>query len=71
MPRTVRRVHIIGTYPGVSSNFIVHIDDDLVVNEIIGTSRFPTVSDGTYATNGGEVEITGSSGVSWTFTEVP
>lgn len=70
MPTTVSRVRIVGTYTGAGSNFIVRIGGRLVVNEIIGTRWPSTVSDGTYLTSGGTVEITNSAGVVWTFTEV-
>ena len=74
LPATVARVRIVGTYTGLSSNFIVTIGGRLLVNEIIGTSKeyadISTVSEGTYLTTGGVVEITDSSGVFWIFTEV-
>lgn len=73
LPGRVTRIHIQGrvTVAGDSSNFIVHIADKSVVNEIIGDSRDPVLFDGTYLlAGGGIVEIIGSSGVSWTFTEV-
>lgn len=69
MPTTVARIRIVGTYAGSGSNFIVRIGGRLVVNEIIGTRWPSTVSDGTYLTSGGTVEITNSAGVQWTFTE--
>jgi hypothetical protein len=71
MPTTVKKIHIHGHYSGSSSNFIVHIAGDHVVNEIIGTccGNVPDF-DGTYLTSGGTVEILFSSGVQWTFTEV-
>lgn len=71
IPASVTRVRIQGSFTGNSSNFMVQIDGKSVVNVIIGASQNPTTSDGTYLlTGGGKVEITGSSGVSWTFTEV-
>lgn len=71
MPTTVSRVKITGDYPSRSSNFIVKIGGRLIVNELIGTS-WPNGPhfEGTYVTTGGVVEITNSSGVAWTFTEV-
>ncbi len=70
MPKTVTRVKITGTYTGYSSNFIVHIGGNYVVNELLGTGWGQTYFSGTYATTGGTVEILYSSGVAWTFTEV-
>ena len=70
MPTHVRRVRIVGTFAGNSSNFIVHIGGQHLVNELLGTFWGPTTYDGILATTGGVVEITSSSGVSWSFTEV-
>jgi hypothetical protein len=71
MPTTVARVKITGDYPGRSTNFIVKIGGRLVVNELLGTA-WPDGPhfEGTYLTSGGVVEITNSSGVAWTFTEI-
>jgi uncharacterized protein YjdB len=71
MPTYVSRVKITGTYTGYSSNFIVHIGGDHIVNELLGTDWGQTYFSGTYITTGGVVEILYSSGVSWSFTEVP
>lgn len=70
MPTYVSRVQITGTYTGYSSNFIVHIGGNYVVNELLGTGWGQTNFSGTYTTTGGTVEILHSSGVTWTFTEV-
>lgn len=71
IPSTVTQIHIHAEYRGSSQNFIVRIASRLVVNEIIGTfGGRSTTFDGTYLTSGGVTEITNSSGVSWTFTEV-
>jgi hypothetical protein len=72
MPTAVTRVKITGDYPSRSSNFIVKIGGRLVVNEILGTSSIAVGPhfEGTYVTTGGVVEITNSSGVVWTFTEI-
>lgn len=72
MPTSVRRIHIVGTYTGYCSNFIVHIGSQYAVNEIIGTCTIGigTRYDGTLLTLGGVVSITNSSGVSWSFEEV-
>jgi Bacterial Ig-like domain (group 1) len=71
MPTSVARVRITGTFTGTSSNFIVRIGGDLVVNVIIGTSQgLATMTTGVYLTSGGVVAITNSDGVAWSFTEV-
>jgi Abnormal spindle-like microcephaly-assoc'd, ASPM-SPD-2-Hydin len=71
MPLDVSRIHIVGTYPGFSSNFIVKIGGRLIVNELLGTGWGTTRYDGTLLTGGGgTVSITNSSGVSWSFEEV-
>lgn len=71
MPTAVSRVKITGDYPSRSTNFIVKIGGRLIVNELLGTS-WPNGPhfEGTYVTTGGTTEITNSSGVAWTFTEV-
>ncbi len=69
MPTYVERVRIIGTYNGNSSNFIVWVGGDLLVNELLGTGWGQTRYDGTLLTTGGVVEIQHSSGVSWSFEE--
>jgi len=71
IPANVTKIRIQGSFAGNGSNLIVRIGGTLRVNEIIGTSRSPSAFDGTYLVTGGSiVEITSSSGVAWTFTEV-
>jgi len=70
IPSYVTRIHIIADYGGYSSNFIVHIAGDHVVNELIGTGWGTTHFEGTYLIHGGTVEILNSSGVRWLFVEV-
>jgi hypothetical protein len=71
IPARVTRIHVEGTFAGASSNFIVKVAGSNIVNEIIGTSRNPVAFAGDYVlAGGGTVEITSSSGVSWTFTEI-
>lgn len=71
MPTYVARVRITATYTGSGSNFIVKIGGNLIVNELLGTSFGPLTYAGTHLTGGGGVtEITNSTGVAWTFTEV-
>lgn len=72
MPVDVARVHVVATYPGNASNFVVWINSTrLLVNELLGTGFGQTTYDGTLLTGGGGVvSITNSSGVTWSFTEV-
>jgi hypothetical protein len=71
MPADVARIHIIGSYSGSSSNFIVRIGGRLIVNELVGTFWGQPRYDGTLLTGGGGVvAITNSSGVNWSFEEV-
>lgn len=72
MPIYVRRIRIQGFYGGRCENFIVRIARRLIVNVILGNCSVAQGRDfdGTYLTTGGVVEIVGSSGVQWTFTEV-
>ncbi|MEO5733932.1 MAG: hypothetical protein ABIQ87_09585 [Rubrivivax sp.] len=66
LPGDVSLVRIQGQFTGTSSNFVVRIGNDLVVNEIIGVSAVPQAHDGTYVVNpGATVTITNSSGVTW------
>ena len=69
LPANVSVIRVQAQYAGTSSNFIVSVGNDLIVNEIIGSSQTPQAYDGTYLiTPGGQVAITNSSGVSWTIT---
>lgn len=71
IPRNVTRIKIEANYPGRSTNFIVKIAGRLVVNELLGPAFGPSTFTGTYLiAGGGTVEITNSSGVNWSFTEV-
>jgi hypothetical protein len=72
MPTYIRRVKIDGAYGGFCENFIVRIAGRTVVNEILGNCSVGVGRDftGTYATTGGQVEVTNSTGVLWTFTDV-
>ena len=71
IPSYVTRIRIQGTYQSCSSNFIVRVAGRLIVNELLGSCWTSRSFDGTYAlTAGGTTEITNSSGVSWTFTEI-
>lgn len=70
MPTYVSRVRIRGQYAGFSSNFIVRVGGRLTVNELLGSGWSSQIYEGTHLTSGGVVEITNSSDVVWTFTEV-
>jgi len=72
IPASVTKIRIQGIYLGNSSFFIVRVAGSLIVNELIGTSWPSTAFEGIYSVAGGSiVEIQKSSGVAWTFTEVP
>ena len=69
-PSFVRTVRVTGNYGALISNFIVWCDNQLVVNELLGTSR-STQYTGTHATpNCSQIRIENSNGVNWTITEV-
>jgi hypothetical protein len=71
LPSYVTRVRIQATYTRFSSNFIIDVNGRLLVNELLGTGWSQTTYDGTHVVAaGGLVEITNSSGVTWTFTHV-
>jgi len=71
MPSHVARTRVIATYPERSSNFIVRLDGFLLVNELVGTAwNMPRYEGIHLTTGGGVVQITNSSGVSWSFEEV-
>ena len=68
LPSTVTVVRIQGQFNGTTSNFIVRVGNDLVVNTLIGTNATPQAHDGTYVVAPeATVTITNSSGVSWGF----
>ena len=69
-PRSADRVRVTGAYDGNASNFIVYCESDLLINELLGTGFDETQYEGTHNMGHcGEVEITDSSGVRWSFTE--
>lgn len=72
MPAGITRVHITGRYDGNCENFILRIGGRSVINEILGSCSI--ASGRTYAgdhiVSGTLVEITGSTGVSWSITEL-
>jgi hypothetical protein len=76
MPRHIRAVHVVGTYTGVASNFLVRVGTCVIVEDRLGTGARRTVSDGTYPVtpaltpSSGLVEIVvDSPDVSWSITE--
>lgn len=72
MPRCIERVRINASFGGRCQNFVVRIDGDLIVNEILGTcsvASAPTFT-GTFLTSGGTVATTISTGIAWTLTEI-
>lgn len=74
LPTYITRVRIDANYGGFCQNFAVRIAGSLRVNIIMGSCSVADVGrtfSGTYAlTAGGQVEITISPGINWTFTEV-
>jgi len=72
MPTSVSRVRITATPASSCQNFAVKIAGRLIVNVILGTCSVADARthDGTYLTSGGVTEVTISSGVSWSFTQV-
>ena len=70
MPPGVTRLRITGDYAQRSTNFIIKVGGRLVVNELLGTSWGATHYEGTHLVTGTVVEITDSTGVSWSVTEV-
>ena len=70
-PSEVKHIRVEGFFPSVISNFMVHCGGELVINEIIGTSKPIQRYSGVHVMeNCGTIEITNSSGVEWSFTEV-
>jgi hypothetical protein len=74
VPGYVTKVRIDGSYQGSCQNFIVKAGTSLLVNIIIGTCSVADTHSpfsGTYViTPGSQVQITSSTGIAWTFTEV-
>lgn len=76
VPTYITRVHVIGVYTGVTSNFTVHVGNCLIVDDQLGTGARRTISEGTYPVtpaltpSSGIVEIiVDSPDLSWSFTE--
>ena len=68
MPTYISRVEIRGTWNETStSNFIVRVGGQLVVNVVL---RDSITYQGIHLVSGGVTEITNSANVAWTFTEV-
>ena len=71
-PFWVSRIQIRGLYSGRSSNWIVYCGNNLIVNELVGSSWGNGGITGTYLVPASctPFQIRSSSGVNWTFTEV-
>ena len=71
LPARSIKIRVQAEFAGTSSLFFVDVAGKSLIIELIGSSQTPAAFDGTYLLqNGGIVEITKSSGVSWSFTEV-
>jgi hypothetical protein len=72
MPTDVARIRVTGTYTGHSSNFIIWVNNQLIVNELLGTGWPSTSYSGTHQlpAGGGVTRVENSTGVAWTITEV-
>jgi hypothetical protein len=72
MPTSVSRVRNVGDYSGNCENFIIHIANRSVVNEILGSCSVASGRhyEGTFVTSGGVVEVLSSTSISWSFTEL-
>lgn len=76
MPKYITAIHVIGMYTGITSNFIVHVGNCLIIEDQLGTSARRTISDGTYPVTPALTPSTGivkiivdSPDVSWSLTE--
>lgn len=70
MPTDLRRVRVEAAFTGGGENFVVWVDDDLVVNTILGTRWPSTTYSGVHLVRGGVVQVEHSEGVSWSITQV-
>lgn len=74
MPSYVTRVRVTGSFSGSCQNFVIYVNNRLIVNEILGTCSVasgPTY-DGTHQlpSGAGSIRSEISTGVLWTVTEV-
>ncbi len=69
LPASVAKVHVTGHFvdQGSNSNFIVNLNGRLFINEILRTADYDGVL---LTTGGGQIVITNSGSIQWTFTEV-
>ena len=71
LPNRNSNYRVRASYPSKSQNFIVYANGSLEINEILGASNTPPVYDGTIALPAfTRVEIQGSPGVVWEFSEL-
>ena len=77
IPAYVKTITINASYQGTCQNFIVHASTVItsLVNVIIGTcsvadTRSPFSGTYSIGSGGGQIQITSSTGIAWTFTEV-
>lgn len=72
LPARASRYRIQASYAGTIQTFFVDSSGRSLVSAAIGTSQTPPAFAGTYTLpSGSRIEITGSSGVSWSFNETP
>lgn len=72
LPSYISRVRITGTYNGFCENFVLKFAGRLIVNEILGSCSVGSgrTYDGTHLVTAGTVEVTNSTGIAWSVTEV-
>jgi len=71
LPDGVNFVQVRATTQAATQNLVLRLDNDLVINTIIGSGAIPSSLTGTYAVRGRRaVAISNAQGVSWTLTAV-
>jgi Carboxypeptidase regulatory-like domain len=70
LPASVRRIEVVAIYEGNSSSFTLRIAGTQMARVLMGTYWGQTRFFGTYAANGGLIQIQGNGVVSWTVNEV-
>jgi hypothetical protein len=71
LPARSARYRVQATYAGSSENFAVTVDGRLAINVLVGSSQNPISFGGTYAFNGGRMEVRAGGGVDWRVDELP